>query len=137
MSFKLLCHWSKLQRRLETQGKLFGSKIQSILTDGSIIWETKSSNNLRTVDGLKEANDKTTKNLANRLILGTTANQGEGPPIEFDKRLGRKTNIVNRKILVKFVHYQDKEKIICNSVDNQVFLLRATSFPVHVKKFKS
>ena len=62
--------------------KLFDSKIEPILTYGSIILGTESSNNLITTDGIKEANDKTTKHLVNRLILGTTSSQGEIFPME-------------------------------------------------------
>ena len=109
--------------------KLFDSKIEPVLTYGSIIWGIESSNNLIIIDGLKEANDKTTKDLVNRLILGTITYQGEIPPIGFEKRLGRKTNIGNRKILVKFVHYQDKEKILCNPVVEPSISIKANFFP--------
>ena len=74
--------------------------------------------------------------LVNGLITGTTANQGEIPPIEFVKRLGRKTNIRNRKTLVEFVHYQDKEQIFYNSAVEPSISIKDNFFPSASKEIQ-
>ena len=47
---------------VELAMKLFDSKIEPILTYGSIIWGIENSNNTIIIDGLKEVEQETTKN---------------------------------------------------------------------------
>ena len=93
--------------------KLFDSKIEPILTYGSIIWRIENSNNTVIIDGLKEVEQETTKNQVAKVFRECFRDNLE-PELELVKRIGRK-NII-RPVLVKFRHYEDKEKILFTNI---------------------
>ena len=94
---------------------LFDSKIEPILTYGSIIWGIESNINSIIINGLKEDSQKSTKEQVLEHLKLILTNPDEKVNLDIVKRMGRKNkeNQV-RPILVKFKDYHIKEKIIYN-----------------------
>ena len=104
--------------------KLFDSKIEPILTYGSIIWGIENSNNTIIIDGLKEVEQETTKNQVAKVFRECFRDDLE-PELGLIKRIGRKNKNIIRPVLVKFRHYEDKEKILfTNRVNDNSFSVR-------------
>ena len=74
--------------------KLFNSKIEPILTYGSIIWGIENSNNTIIIDGLKEVEQETTKNQVAKVFRECFRDNFE-PELELIKRIGKKKYIYN------------------------------------------
>ena len=95
--------------------KLIDSKIEPILTYGSIIWRIENSNNTIIIDGLKEVEletpEETTKNQVAKALRKCFRDNLE-PEQELIRQIGRKTKNIIRPVLVKFRHYEGKEKIL-------------------------
>ena len=90
--------------------KLFESKIEPILTYGSIIWGVERSTNTVTLNGLKY--DDTLKSIKKFIqTFFSTLWNGYCPQLDLVKRLGRKSDKI-RPIFIRFSHLQDKEKLL-------------------------
>ena len=87
--------------------KLFESKIEPILTYGSIIWGVERSTNTVTLNGLKY--DDTLKSIKKFIqTFFSTLWNGYCPQLDLVKRLGRKSDNI-RPVFIRFSHLQDKE----------------------------
>ena len=95
---------------------LFESKIEPILTYGSIIWATEKSTNTVTVNGLErdELKYKNVKNQINAFLERLW--DGYIPQLDLVKTLGREKDL-DRPILIKFSHFHDKEKLLFNTTN--------------------
>ena len=101
--------------------KLFISKIEPILTYGSVIWGIERNNNYIVREGLKGSNQVNLKEKVVRIVQPLFGGETK-PNLEVIKRLGRKNNENSRNLLVKFVHYSDKEKVSYSEHCNTNFL---------------
>ena len=101
--------------------KLFDSKIEPMLIHSSIIWGTENSNNTIIINGLKEVKQETTKNQVAKVFRECFRDNLERE-LELIKQTGRKNKNIIRPVLVKFRHYEDKEKILfTNRVNDNSF----------------
>ena len=97
------------------QKKLFESKIEPILTYGSIIWGKEKSTNTVTSNGLEYDDALRSIRKFIQTFFSTLWN-GYCPELDLVKRLGRKSD-KNRPIFIRFSHFQDKEKLIPYSLN--------------------
>ena len=97
---------------------LFESKIEPILTYGSIIWASENNTNTVLIRGLhKKYLTITNKNVRNQInnFLGTLWD-GYCPQLDLVKTLGKKKD-TDRPILIKFTHFHDKEKLLFDTAN--------------------
>ena len=94
--------------------KLFESKIEPILTYGSIIWAIEKSTNTVLITGTKIANQDNVRNIVSSLFKELW--EGYCPKLELVRRLGKKKD-TDRPILIKFVHSHDKHKLLYETKD--------------------
>ena len=93
---------------------LFESKIEPILTYGSIIWASENNTSTVLIRGLhKKYLTITNKNVRNQInnFLGTLWD-GYCPQLD----LGKKKD-TDRPILIKFTHFHDKEKLLFDTAN--------------------
>ena len=92
---------------------LFDSKIEPILTYGSIIWGIESNTNSIIINGLKEDSEKSSKEQALEHLKLILTNSDEQVNLDIVKRMRRKNKENQiRPILVKFKDNHIKAKII-------------------------
>ena len=71
---------------------LFDSKVELVLTYGSIIWGIESNINSITINGLKEDSEKSTKEQVLEHLKLILTNPDEQVRLDIVKRMGRKHN---------------------------------------------
>ena len=92
---------------------LFDSKIEPILTYGSVIWGAENNNNSVLIKGLEEVNKENIREQVEKLFRHVLEETEVNMNLETIQQIGRKReNNKSRSILVKFSDYGDKEKII-------------------------
>ena len=94
--------------------KLFKSKIEPILTYGSIIWTIEKSTNTVLVTGTKITNQDNVRNIVSSLFKELW--EGYCPKLGLVRRLGKKKD-TDRPILIKFAHNHDKHKLLYETKD--------------------
>ena len=93
---------------------LFESKVEPILTYGSIIWAIEKSTNTVLVTGTKITNQDNVRNIVSSLFKELW--DGYCPKLELVRRLGKKKD-TDRPMLIKFVHSHDKHKLLYETRD--------------------
>ena len=95
--------------------KLYESKIEPILTYGSIIWATEKSTLANTVlvTGTKITNQENVRNIVSSLFKELW--EGYCPKLELIRRIGKKKD-PDRPILIKFVQ-SHKHKLLYETKD--------------------
>ena len=97
---------------------LFESKIEPILTYGSIIWASENNTNTVLIRGFhKKYLTITCGNVRNQInnFLGTLWDD-YCPQLDLIKTLGKKKD-TDRPILIKFTHFHDKEKLLFDTAN--------------------
>ena len=89
--------------------KLFESKIEPILTYGSIIWVTDKSTNTVLVTSTKITNQENVRNIVSSLFKGLW--EECCLKLELVRRIGKKKDS-DRPVLIKFVHSHYKHKLL-------------------------
>ena len=91
---------------------LFDKQISPILLYGCPIWSPPQWQNLiYVVNQPEETNNREI------IIRTTTEKRGRRIPFDYDRRIGRKTQHKNRRILIRLTDYDDKEELL-RYVDN-------------------
>ena len=93
---------------------LFDSKIEPILSYGSVIWGFESNNNSILTKKLEEVNKESTREQVEKQLFRQVLEEPEVKMnLETIQQTGRKReNNKSRPILVQFSDYEDKERII-------------------------
>ena len=95
--------------------KLFESKIEPLLTYGSIIWAIeKSTNTVLVVTDTKITNQDNVRNIVSSHFKELW--ERYCPKLELVRRLSKKKD-TDRPILIKFVHSHDKHKLLYETKD--------------------